>query len=70
MRNLIVPALLAASLAVGGVAVAATTTPAPAKAHTTTAAANPKAADCEKQWKAEKKHTETRKAFMAACEKA
>jgi hypothetical protein len=68
MRNLIVPALVAASLAIGGVAVAAT--PAPMKAHTTKAAPNPKAADCVKQWKAEKKHTQTRKVFLAACEKA
>jgi hypothetical protein len=69
MRNLIVPALVAASLAVGGVAVAATS-PAPMKAHTTKAATNPKAAACVQQWKAEKKHSQTRKAFLAACEKA
>jgi hypothetical protein len=69
MRNLIVPALVAASLAVGGVAVAATS-PAPVKAHAMKAAPNPKAAGCLKQWKAEKKHTQTRKAFLAACEKA
>ena len=71
MRNLIVPALVAASMALGGAAVAATaSSPAPMKAHTAKAAANPKTAGCLKQWKAEKKHTQTRKAFLAACEKA
>jgi hypothetical protein len=31
--------------------------------------ASAKHADCLKQWSAQKKHTQTRKAFLAACEK-
>jgi Ni/Co efflux regulator RcnB len=69
MRKLLIPALLACSLAAGPVAMAAT----PHKATTTTTATKvdkAKQADCAKQWKAQTKHTQTRKAFMAACEKA
>jgi len=58
MRKLFVPAALVISIAMGSAAFAAK------------APANPKHADCVKQWKAEKKHTETRKVFLAACEKA
>jgi hypothetical protein len=63
MRKFVVPLLLIASVTAGSAA-AATKAPAPAPA------ASAKAADCVKQWKAEKKHTQTRKAFLAACEKA
>jgi len=62
MRKLLLPAALIASMALGAAGVAAT---AQAKA-----AKSPKRADCVKQWKAEKTHTETRKAFLAACERA
>jgi hypothetical protein len=66
MRKLLVPALVALSLGAGSAALAA----APMKAHATKTAANPKAADCVKQWKSQKTHSQTRKAFLAACEKA
>jgi hypothetical protein len=69
MRKFLIPAALIVSLA-GGSAALAATKPAPAPAAATKAAASPKAADCAKQWKAQKKHTQTRKAFLAACEKA
>jgi hypothetical protein len=70
MRRFAVPtaALLAVALSTG--ALAATTTAPAAATKATAAASNPKAADCLKQWKAQKKHTQTRKAFMATCEKA
>jgi hypothetical protein len=42
----------------------------PAKPAAAAPADKAKSADCEKQWKAEKKHSQTRKAFMAACTKA
>ena len=68
MHKILIASAVALSLAAGGAAVAK---PAATKAASTAAAqANPKAADCAKQWKAEKKHTQTRKAFMAACTKA
>lgn len=64
MRKFFVPAALAAiAIAAGSAAVAAT---APAAKP----AVSPKHADCVKQWSAQKKHTQTRKAFLAACEKA
>lgn len=69
MRNLLIPAALIVSLA-GGSAALAATKPAPAPAAATTSMASSKANDCAKQWKAQKKHTQTRKAFLAACEKA
>ena len=61
MRKLFVPVALVMAIAAGGAASAATK-PAPA--------VNSKHADCMKQWSAEKKHTQTRTAFLAACEKA
>jgi hypothetical protein len=69
MRRFAVPtaALLAVALSTGALAATTTATPAATKV---TAASNPKSADCLKQWKAQKKHTQTRKAFMASCEKA
>lgn len=64
MRKLLVSAALVASMATGATAFAATT-PKPVKA-----AASSTKASCMKQWAAQKKHTETKKAFLAACEKA
>ncbi|MFN3584552.1 PsiF family protein [Phenylobacterium sp.] len=63
MRKLIVSSVLLASLAAGTAAMAGTQAKpaAPDKA---------KAAACAQQWKAQKQHTQTRKAFMAACLKA
>ena len=70
MRKFAVPvaALLAAALASAG-ALAATTPTAPAKPAVASVSKD-KLADCTRQWKAQKKHTQTRKAFMAACQKA
>lgn len=65
MRKLLVPAVLVVSMAAGSAAFAATT-PKPAKP----AATATKSADCMKQWSAQKTHTQTKKAFLAACEKA
>jgi Ni/Co efflux regulator RcnB len=65
MRKLLL-SLAIVSIAAGPASMAMAATK-PAK-PATAAAANPKAADCEKQWKAEKKHTQTKKAFLAACE--
>lgn len=67
MRKILLSSALILSLAGGSAAFAADKPAAkPAKA-TKMAASDPKAADCLKQWKAEKKHTQTRKAFMEAC---
>ena len=67
MRKILISSAIVLSLAGGGGAFAATK-PAPAKPAAT--AASSKAAECAKQWKAEKTHAQTRKAFMAACNKA
>ena len=64
MHKLLISSALVLSLAGGATAFAATA-PKPAPATATS-----KAAACAKQWKAEKTHSQTRKAFMAACEKA
>ena len=66
MRKILISSAIAMSLVGGGAALAATKA-APAKPAP---AASSKAAECAKQWKAEKTHTQTRKAFMAACNKA
>jgi hypothetical protein len=70
MRKFAVPvaALFAAALT-SAAALAATTPAAPAKPAAATVSKD-KLADCTKQWKAQKKHSQTRKAFMAACQKA
>ena len=69
MRKILISSAVILSLVGGASAMAA-----PKAAKTSAPAAAPatstKAADCAKQWKAEKKHRQTRKAFMAACEKA
>lgn len=67
MRKYFVPAVLVVSMAVGSSAFAAS---APKHAKVATTAASAKAADCMKQWKAQKTHTGDKKAFLAACEKA
>ena len=67
MRNLVLSSVLVAALAAGSAAVAATphnATPA-ASAHASKAKRN----DCAREWKAQNHHSQTRKAFMAACEK-
>jgi hypothetical protein len=63
MHKILIASALVLSLAGSGAAFAATK---PA-AKPAASAADTKAADCAKQWKAEKKHTQTRKAFLAAC---
>ena len=68
MRTVLLPSAIILSLATGSAAFAATK---PMAAKPAAAPADKaKVADCEKQWKAEKKHSQTRKAFMAACTKA
>ena len=75
MRKFAVPVAALVAAALTSAALAATT---PAKPATPATPAKPvaaavskdKVADCTKQWKAQKKHTQTRKAFMAACQKA
>jgi len=67
MRKFLVPTVLILSMAVGSSAFAA---PKAAKPAPAAMAPSSKASDCAKQWQAQKKHTETRKAFLTACEKA
>lgn len=68
MRKLLISSVLVLSLCGGASAMAATK--AAPKAQPAATAASSKEADCAKQWKDQKKHTENRKAFMAACTKA
>ena len=71
MRNVLLSSVLILSLAGASSALAADAKAKPMAAKPAAAAPDKaKMADCEKQWKAEKKHTQTRKAFMAACTKA
>lgn len=66
MRKMLISSVLVLSLCGGASAMAATkAAPKPAPA-----AATSKQADCAKQWKAQTSHTESKKAFMAACTKA
>ena len=67
MRKILLSSAIVLSLVGGASAMAATKAAAPAAKPAATAS---KSADCAKQWKAEKTHTQTRKAFMAACAKA
>ena len=67
MHKILIASVLMASVA--GAAFAADK-PAPKPTPAAASSQSTKAADCAKQWKAEKKHTQTRKAFMAACAKA
>lgn len=64
MRKIIASTAVALTVAGGA--------PAFAKAHHVekTSATASKSADCANQWRAEKNHTQTRKAFMAACTRA
>lgn len=66
MRKILLSSAIVLSL-VGGASAMAATKAAPAAKPSATAS---KSADCARQWKAEKSHTQTRKAFMAACTKA
>lgn len=68
MRKILISSALILSLAGGATAYAGTKAAAAPKPAAT--AASSKAAGCAKQWKAEKTHSQTRKAFMAACAKA
>jgi hypothetical protein len=68
MRKLLLPLAIVA-IAAGPASMAMAGTKAMEKSHAA-APANPKAADCLAKWKAEKKHSQTKKAFMAACEAA
>lgn len=68
MRKILISSALILSLAGGATAMAATKTA--TKTAPAATATQSKSAACVKQWKAEKKHTQTRKAFMAACTKA
>lgn len=72
MRNLIAPAALVLSLALGSAAFAATPAPAAKPAAVKPAAtakmdANAKRAACETSWKTQKTHTGTEAAFVKAC---
>ncbi len=60
MSKFLIPAIVA--LVIGAA-------PAKSAAPATAAAPADKKADCTKQWAAQKKHTKTMKAFMAACTK-
>lgn len=66
MRKILISSAIALSLIGGGAAIAGTKAPAAKPAASATAS---KSSNCAKQWKAEKTHTQTRKAFMAACTK-
>jgi len=65
MRKILLSSAIVLSLVGGASAMAATKAAPPAATATAS-----KTADCAKQWKAEKTHTQTRKAFMAACARA
>jgi hypothetical protein len=70
MRNLIVPAALMASLALGSAAFAATpaaaTKPA-AAAHMSKTDKHAKTAACEQSWKDQKTHSGSEKDFVKSC---
>ncbi|HEY9234726.1 MULTISPECIES: hypothetical protein [Phenylobacterium] len=69
MRNLVAPAALVLSLALGSAALAATPASAPAKPApaTTKASMATKRAACEKSWASQKSHTGDKAAFVKAC---
>ena len=67
MRKILLSSAIVLSLVGGGAAFAGAKAPA---AKSAVAASTSKASSCAKQWKAEKTHSQTRKAFMAACSKA
>lgn len=63
MTRILASAAILVALVAGPAAFAAAKAPAPVKTPT-------KHEQCVSQWKAQKKHTQTRKSFLAACEKA
>ncbi len=69
MRKILISSAILLSLA-GGASAMAATKPAAKPAQSAASATSDKAKACAAQWKAEKTHTQTRKAFMAACTKA
>jgi hypothetical protein len=69
MTKMIAPAVLALALAASGGAFAATA-PASAKPMSPKAEAAKVHADCMKQWKAQKTHSQSKKDFLATCTKA
>ena len=71
MSKFLIPAIVALVIGAAPAFAATTASPAPAKSAAPATAAAPadKKADCTKQWAAQKKHTKTMKAFMAACTK-
>ncbi|MEW5685420.1 MAG: hypothetical protein AB1942_10910 [Pseudomonadota bacterium] len=69
MRKILISSAILLSLASGAGAMAATK-PAAKPAQTAASATSDKTKACAAQWKAEKTHSQTRKAFMAACTKA
>jgi hypothetical protein len=70
MRRLVVPATLALLLAASGSVVAASQRAAAAKTAAVQLAPKAKEVECIRQWRAQKKHAQTRRTFLAACQKA
>lgn len=68
MPKLLMTGAVLLTLAAAPAFAATTAAPAPAKPAAT--APNPKLAACQAQWRAQTHHTQTRKAFLAACLKA
>jgi len=68
MHKILLSTALVLSLAGGATAMAKTKTASADK--TAPSATASKSAECARQWKAEKTHTQTRKVFLAACSKA
>jgi len=66
MHKILLSSVLVLSLAGGSAAMAAHKA-APAAKPSATAS---KSSECARQWRAETSHTQKRKAFMAACNKA
>lgn len=68
MRKLLLSSAIVLSLVGGASAMASTKAPKPmSNAPSMTAS---KSSECARQWKAEKTHTQSRKAYLAACNKA
>ncbi|NEX92609.1 hypothetical protein [Caulobacter sp. 17J65-9] len=71
MTKLLTSAAFVAALIAAPAAFAATSQPAAAPAKpSATSTAHAKKAECVKEWKAQKKHTQSEKEFLKACEKA
>lgn len=74
MTKLLTSAAFVAALIAAPAAFAATPAPAtasskPAATSAQKSAAHEKKAECVKEWKAQKKHTQSEKEFLKACEK-